>query len=146
MSERRRSGGQFQNQNRATHGVHSLASAMRGERQLDKRTWQFQYLQDLMHGLATARGEDSWDALSPQLRILSRVIAFKSLILSSIEALILAEDGTVSDDLRDRYLRWSGSVRNDLSLFGLERVPKVIAKDLQEIRESLQAEGGDETE
>ncbi len=129
------------NQNASKHGVWSLVSAMRGQRALDGRTTEAQYLKRIMVALAAARGCSSWDDLSPQLQILARRLAFKDLICSSVEASALENGkGGVPESLWQQYLMWSNSLRQDLMAFGLERVPRDVP-DLEDIRRSLEVEG-----
>ncbi len=139
--KKRRSGGaQAGNVNASTHGIFSLVSAMKGNRLLDARTSEARAIAGTMQALASARGERSWDDLSPQLQILSRMISFKSLICASVERLMIEHDGTVGSELEERYLKWANSLRGDLVIFGLEKVPREIGQDLEAIRADL---GGD---
>lgn len=138
---RKKRRGKAGNVNASTHGVFSLVAAMRGTRLLDQRTQEAKAIAGTMHALAVARGETGWDALSPQLQILSRMISFKSLICASVERVILESDGKVAAELEERYLRWSNSLRGDLVIFGLEKMPREIGQDLEEVRAGL---GGDD--
>lgn len=129
------------NTSASKHGVWSLVAAMRGTRALDGRTAEAQYLKRTMLSLAAARGCAKWDDLSPQLQILARRVAFKDLICSTVETAAL-ENGKqdVPESLWQAYLNWSGSLRADLQAFGLERVPRPIEPDLEDIRRALESE------
>ena len=136
---RKKRGAQAGNTSAERHGVFSLVSAMRGNRLLDARTQEARTIAATMAALASARGERSWNDLSPQLQILSRMISFKSLICASAERVLLESDGPVGE-LEDRYLKWANSLRGDLVIFGLEKLPREIGQDLEDIRADL---GGD---
>ena len=136
---RKKRGAPAGNVNAAKHGIFSLVSAMKGTRLLDQRTQEARTIAATMAGLAASRGERSWNDLSPQLQILSRMISFKSLICASAERVLLESDGPVGE-LEDRYLKWANSLRGDLVIFGLEKVPREIGQDLEDIRADL---GGD---
>ncbi len=107
---------------------------------MDQRTQEARTIAATMAGLAASRGERRWDDLSPQLQILSRMISFKSLICASVERLMIEHDGAVGSELEEKYLKWSNSLRGDLVTFGLERIPRALEQDLEDIRADL---GGD---
>ena len=115
------------NQNRATHKIWSLVSAMRGSRILDGRTVQAQQIKKTMASLAVAKGCSNWSELSPALQILSRRISFKDLICSAVEDECLRNGKKIPEGLCEAYLAWSNSLRQDLQTFGLERTPKDIS-------------------
>ncbi len=131
------------NSNARTHGIHSLASAMRGTRQLDGRTVESRYLAGLMQNLAVARGCSTWNDLPPQLQILARRISFKDLICSAVEEEMLKSD-EVPESLHQRYLSWSNSLRSDLVTFGLERVPKDVPDLALAIQQAQRGGGADD--
>ena len=138
---RKRGKGKAGNTNAATHGIFSLVSAMKGTRLLDQRTQEARTIAATMAGLAASRGERSWDDLSPQLQIIARLIAFKNIICASAERVLLEHGGKVGAELEERYLKWSASLRGDLVIFGLEKVPREVGQDLEDIRAGL---GGDD--
>lgn len=114
-----------------------MVAAMRGSRSLDGRSVEAIQLKRTMAALATARGCSSWGELSPQLQIVARRASFKDLICSSLEDEALQNKEIIPESLWSQYLMWSNSLRADLVVFGLERMPKDVSRTLEDVRQAL---------
>lgn len=118
---------------------------MYGRRQLDGRTVEARHLAGMMHALATARGASTWADLPPALQVLARRISFKDLICSALEEYLLQNENA-AESLNERYIRFANSLRADLMLYGLERVPKPVGQSLDDLRRAIEEDDDDETE
>ena len=113
---------------------------MRGSRSLDGRSLAAQELKKTMASLASARGCSTWNELAPALQILARRAAFKSLICGSLEDEALQNKKEIPETLWTQYLMWSNSLRADLVVFGIERIPKDVSRTLDEVKQALRVE------
>lgn len=99
-----------------THGTYRNLTS------LDRRTKLSKALEHIQAQLSFALGND----ITPQQALLIQRASFKAIRCALAEAEIIRNGENISPELERNYLRYSGSLRDDLRLLGLERKQKQI--------------------
>ena len=125
------------NQNARRHGVYSLEALERTGGHLDGRSLAARHIKSTLAALASDRGYPSFADVPRALQMIFLRAAHKDLRCTLIESIPVEEQAAT---MREDYLKWASSLREDVKLIGTDRLARQVGPSLAEIRDAYTVE------